>query len=417
VTPVHVIFFVSLVLCFPAALLGEKDELARAHARIEKGRMGDIRVRALDRSGNPLPGASVKVEQTRHQFAFGTAIAHQLFLPGASPETRRKYLELIEENFNWAVHENALKWYHIGRRPDVRDYEACDRILEWCEANNIKMRGHCIFWATPRYNPEWVRALPDEALRQAMETRCKELVARYRGRILEYDVNNEMLRHRFYAERLGETIRVDMFKWAHQADPDARLFVNDYGILGSREWTEKYKQHIQWLIDNGAPVGGIGLQGHFSSKLPPLDKISETLDMLAELGLPIRITEFDIACANEEEQARALRDFFTLCFSHPKVEGILMWGFWEGAHWKPERALYRKDFSPKPNALAYRELVFDRWWTREQGRTDEKGCFQCRGFFGSYRVTWKDREGVEHSGAFSLKKDGPREEWVCKHAE
>lgn len=416
-TPVHLVFLTSLLVCFQSGLFAQQDWLAQAQARIERVRKADIRIRVRDSSDSPLPSASVKVEQTCHQFAFGTAIAHQLFDPGADAEARRKYLALLQENFNWAVHENALKWYRIGRRQGLGDYDACDRILDWCQASNIKMRGHCIFWANPRYNPGWVRALSAKALRDALEARCKELVARYRGRILEYDVNNEMLRQHFYADRLGETVRLDMFRWARANDPEARLFVNDYGILGSQDGTEKYKQQIEWLLDNGAPLGGIGLQGHFSSGLPPLEKINETLDALAELGLPIRITEFDIACSNEAEQARALSDFFTLCFSHPAVEGIIMWGFWEGAHWKPERALYRKDFSPKLNALAYRELVFDKWWTREKGQTDERGIFRCRGFFGNYRVTWKDKEEMEHSKAFTLNKEAPPEEWICQHAK
>ena len=86
-------------------------------------------------------------------------------------------------------------------------------------------------------------------------------------------------------------------------------------------------------------------------------------------------------------QADYTRDFMTVMFSHPNVAGIQFWGFGEGAHWKPEAALYREDWSEKPNLLAYRELVFNQWWTSETGVTGKDGAFTSRGFLGRHLAT------------------------------
>jgi hypothetical protein len=116
----------------------------------------------------------------------------------------------------------------------------------------------------------------------------------------------------------------------------------------------------------------------------------------------VRITEFNIpgqrskyyrekirVMTPEEEEfnARELTDYYRICFSHHAVEGILMWGFWEGANWIPVSSMYRRDWTPTATAYAYRKLVFEEWWTNEKGSAGADGTFTLRAFFGQYRVT------------------------------
>ncbi len=364
------------VLCTAATAADATDAAIRRH------RMGTIVVRAE-------PGAVVRAEQLRHEFWFGTAISSRMFGPGRVSEAdRRRYLDLLKTHFNAAVHENALKWWENERRAGKVSYAAADRMLAWCEANDIPMRGHCLLWAEDRYIRDWVKALEDGELRRRIEARITDVVTRYRGRIGEYDVNNEMMRKRYYADRLGESIRAEMFRWARAADPDAVLYVNDYGALVEGPHTEMYARQIEALQAAGAPVGGIGCQGHFSDQYIPDPKvIKKALDRLAETGLPIRVTEFDMTTDDEHHKAQALVDVYRTCFAHPAVEGILMWGFWEGSHWRPQAALWKRDFTPTPAAEAYRDLVFNQWWTRFDGRTGADGPCEIPAFFGRHRVT------------------------------
>ncbi len=145
-------------------------------------------------------------------------------------------------------------------------------------------------------------------------------------------------------------------------------------------------RQIQGLIDAGAPVGGIGCQGHFGGHID-MAKVKDALDRLAKFGLPIRITEFDIDTDDETGRRRACcGEFYTTCFAHPAVDGIVMWGFYEGAHWRPKAALWKRDFSPTPAAEVYRDLVFNKWWTRFEGKADADGVCRVPAFFGRHKV-------------------------------
>jgi hypothetical protein len=90
--------------------------------------------------------------------------------------------------------------------------------------------------------------------------------------------------------------------------------------------------------------------------------------------------------AEEQAKAERLADYYRICFSYPRVEGILMWGFWEGANWIPASSLYRRDWSALPAARSYRQLVFETWWTRWGGTTDAAGRCEVPAFFGRHRV-------------------------------
>jgi GH35 family endo-1,4-beta-xylanase len=297
---------------------------------------------------------------------------------------REHYLRLVRENFNCAVHENELKWYHTEREQGQGDYASAEKMLSWCEQNNIAMRGHCVFWGIEQYVQKWIKALDDKALRETMERRAKDVAARFKGRIREYDLNNEMIHGDWYAKRLGPGITKEMFGWVKAADPDAILYVNDYSILSGHDGP-RYIKHIQSLLDQGTPVGGIGCQGHFGPRLDA-GHIRATLDALAKFNLPIKITEYDMDVADEQVKAQGLEAVYRTCFSHPTVAGILMWGFWEGSHWKPKAAPWKKDFSPSPSAEMYRKLVFTEWWTRFEGKADAAGKCEVPAFFGKHAV-------------------------------
>jgi endo-1,4-beta-xylanase len=92
---------------------------------------------------------------------------------------------------------------------------------------------------------------------------------------------------------------------------------------------------------------------------------------------------------DEEELLKAteLVDYYKICFAHPAVEGMIMWGFWEGANWIPVSSLYKRDWTPTPSAEAYKNLIFNEWWTKEEGKTNRKGELSVPAFFGKYKVT------------------------------
>ena len=254
----------------------------------------------------------------------------------------------------------------------------------------------------------WVRALDDEPLREALKARAHDIGRRYRGRFAEYDLNNEMLHGNYYEDRLGPGITRDMASWVREADPEAVFFLNDYDILTGRR-VDDYVAQIRKFLDQGIPIGGIGVQGHLHGDSFDPAALRAALDKLAQFKLPVRVTEFNmpgqrskyygkraarLTDAEEQAKAKALSDYYRICFAHPAVGGILMWGFWEGANWIPQSSLYRRDWSPTPAADAYRGLVFKRWWTTWSGVTDAQGRCEVKAFFGKHKVTAGGKEIV-----------------------
>jgi endo-1,4-beta-xylanase len=368
---------------------------------IRQVRMGTLVIEAT-------PGAEVRVEQLRHEFWFGSALASSMFTDRVNPETAAQYKKVFLENFNAAVTEVALKWHAMESRQGRVDYSIVDAILRWTDEHEIPLRGHNIFWGVPDRVQPWQKAMDDATLRETLKARALDIGKRYRGRFAEYDLNNEMLHANYYEDRLGPGITKDMASWVRQEDPDAVLYLNDYDILTGRR-LDDYVAHIRRFLDQGVPIGGIGVQGHLHGDSFDPVALQNALAKLAQFKLPIRITEFNfpgqrskyygkrgVRLSDEEEQAKAkaLTDYYRICFAQPAVEGILMWGFWEGANWIPVSSLYRRDWSPTPAADAYRNLVFKEWWTNWHGKADARGRCEVRAFYGQYRISAGGKEAV-----------------------
>ena len=351
--------------------------------RIEEHRMGDLIIKAP-------AGVTITVEQKDHHFWFGTAINRKAWSEDMDAADREMYLKVLKENFNSVVPENAGKWYHIERRAGERNYADVDRMFAWCQENGLKTRGHCIYWTVPKRVQRWQKELDTETLEAKVRVHAFDMMSHFKGWVDEWDVNNEMLHGHFYEQRLGSNIRDRMFRWCKQANPDAILYLNDYDILKGKD-LDAYIRQIRRFQSMGTPVGGIGVQGHFWGNYFPEDKVRDAFARLAELELPIKVTEFDFDGEDPQRQAEVFRKLYTIAFAEPRVNGVLMWGFWAGRHWRGDDAPWRRDWTPTPAAQEYRGLVFDKWWTRWAGEADREGKAKLRAYYGTHEVTVGDR--------------------------
>lgn len=368
-------------------------QIPETNQSIASIRKGEIIIKAK-------PDATVSIEQVTHEFWFGCALPDQMFNGSISESEAKQFKEKFLENFNSAVTENAVKWGNMERQKGKPYYSTIDAILAWTEANHIPIRGHNLFWGIPEFVQPWIKELPDSELEQTLKNRAETVTARYKGRFHEYDLNNEMVHGNYYEDRLGPDITKKMAEWARTGDPEVKLFLNDYDILTGVKLPE-YMAQIRKLLKQGVPIAGIGVQGHLHAETFDRFQLKRALDSLAQFHLPIRVTEFNIpgqrskyyknrslvmTPEEEELKAKELVDYYKICFAHPAVEGILMWGFWEGANWIRPSSLYKKDWTPTPAATAYHNLIFKEWWTHETGKTNRKGEFTVPAFFGKYKV-------------------------------
>ncbi|MFW6066053.1 MAG: endo-1,4-beta-xylanase, partial [Planctomycetota bacterium] len=379
-----------------------------AAEQIDRIRKADLTVIVTDSSGEPVARAKVRAAMQRHAFGFGTAVAADR-MPGGRRENE-EYARHVKELFNRATIENALKWPQ-WQRAGGPDSQAM-RTLRWLGEQDMLRHGHVMVWPSWSKTPDELEDLADEPekLAAAVREHIIDIASATRGLTEEWDVINEPFANHDLMDVLGRDAMADWFRTAREHAPGTVLMINDYGILntGGRLNTDHqnhYHETVAFLLEQDAPLDAIGLQGHFGWRLTPPRRLWDILDRFAEFDLPLHVTEFDVNISDEPLQARYTRDFLTAVFAHEAVESFTMWGFWEGRHWRPDAAIMREDFSMKPNGEAYRELVFEKWWTDENVATDTDGRAVIRGFKGDYELT-VESDGRAVRRKVSLGDDG-----------
>ena len=362
-----------------------------AAERIEKIRKGSLLITVKDGEGKPVADAKVSVRMKRHAFGFGTAVVGSL-LSGEGALNDR-YRKEVERLFNRVVFENDLKWgiWEAGASNKDASWrrQYVENSMKWLSARHFDVRGHNMVWGSWQYLPKEAKRLQNDpkAMEEAIEKRIADVGGTMKGQLVEWDVVNEPVPEHQLTDLLGKEAMVTWYQKARQADPKPLLFVNDYPSPDTVGHLEGYDKTIQFLLDHHAPLGGIGLQGHVGGSPWSIPALLKTLDKLGAHGLPVEITEYDTGIQDEALDAQFLGDFLTAVFSHPSSNGFLMWGFWDGAHWHHKAPLLNKDWTGKPSAKTYEDLVFRQWWTNADGTTGAKGSYQTRGFLGDYEVT------------------------------
>lgn len=376
-----------------------------AAERIERLRKAGLTVTVTDAAGRPLPGVNVRAQMIRSAFGWGSAVDARTLL-GGGPDSER-YRRIILENFNKVVLENDLKW-HAWMTDRQRALDA----VRWLRERGLSVRGHVLVWPGKQNLPKQVVELLNHpgALRSAILDHITDEAGALRGQLVEWDVVNEPYTNFDVQTALTGVTRdaapdaverhaaalVPFFKAAREADPGVKLDINDYSILetGGKDAAhqEHYERTIRALLAAGAPLQGIGIQGHFADDLTPIPRLWEILDRFGKFKLPIQITEFDVNVSDEALQADYTRDFLTAMFAHESVIGVLIWGFWEKRHWIPNAAHYRADWSLRPAGQAWLDLVRKQWRTDAEGITDARGQWKARAFDGDYEITASSNE-------------------------
>ncbi len=363
--------------------------------RIEEIRKSPLAVHVRDASGKPVPGAAVSVRQTRSAFEFGTCIK-LVDLTGDTPDDAM-YREKILELFNAGSPENDFKWQvWLGEWEGNYDRSRAIEGLRWMKAHHLAMRGHVLVWPGWKNLPKFIRTLHekgmDDRIMPVIAAHIADMAAVSKGYFSEWDVLNEPYTNHDLMDFLGDAIMPEWFKEARAAMPGVHLAFNDFA--NQDESTDPahcahFEKTIRFLLENGAPVDVIGLQAHISGQPNAPEKILKTLDRYdrASGNLPIRFTEFDVRTDDEPLQADYTRDFLIMAYSHPTVIGVQFWGFWEKFHWIPQGAMLRVDWSEKPAAKAYRDLVLNAWRTNADLTADSGGSASIRAFQGEYEIT------------------------------
>lgn len=260
------------------------------------------------------------------------------------------YKALAGREFNVLTPENDMKWAATEPTQGTYTFGLGDLLVKFAQNNNMRVRGHTLVWYQAL--PAWVTTLSGDQLRQAMIDHVKAVASHFKGKVYAWDVVNEAvsdssptsLRDKDSVwSKLGPSYIDDAFRAAREADPEAKLFYNDYdGEAQGRPKSDTIYNLVKGLLERGVPIDGVGLQMHLDPRyLPPTDGIRQNIDRLVALGLEVNITEFDVPvgqipgdlAAKFQRQAEIVHDVFKLCVAQPKCSAITFWGVTDKYTW------------------------------------------------------------------------------------
>ncbi len=289
-------------------------------------------------------------EVFKNDFYIGAAIeAFQLDTPALR--------QLLEKHFSSITAENAMKPENIQPIEGVFDFKDADRIASFASDSGIALRGHTLIWHNQI--PDWFflengEQASEEKLRERMKTHITEVMQQYKGQIYAWDVVNEPvdpnmpdgLRRNKWFDIMGEEYIELAFRYAREADPEAKLFLNEYDTTDANK-RNSIIDLVKKLQAKGVPIDGIGMQMHISLEKPTLEDFEKSLQEFSELGLEIHITEMDISVyenssesfssISEEllnEQGQRAKDLFTIIGKYKEhVTSVTFWGLTDEYTW------------------------------------------------------------------------------------
>src|SRR6218665_670083 len=266
-------------------------------------------------------------------FPIGVAVS-----PGA---LKSDEAPLVIREFNSVTPENAMKMGPVHPREDVYNWRDADSIVAFAKRNGMRIRGHNLCWHSQA--PGWMfvdaegKTVSREVLLQRLKEHITTVVKRYKGSVYAWDVVNEAisdkpdeyLRNSEWLKICGEDYIAKAFQYAHEADPDALLFYNDYNEISPVKG-EKIARLVKSLKDAGIPIHGVGLQAHWAVNEPTEQRLDSTLAKFASLGLQLHITELDMSVYPKEHDARGRKaadadTVFTVAKQDKQAESYAMY--------------------------------------------------------------------------------------------
>ncbi|MFV0505718.1 MAG: endo-1,4-beta-xylanase [Bacteroidales bacterium] len=250
-------------------------------------------------STSPSPEATTLKDAYKDKFYIGTALNVNQLMGGDA-----KAMDVVKNNFNAIVAENCMKGEEMRPADGVFFWDEADKFVEFGEANNMFITGHTLIWHSQA--PKWFftdaegNDVSREVLIERMRTHIHTVVTRYKGRVKGWDVVNEAIeddgsfRKSKYYQIVGEDFIKLAFQFAHEADPDAELYYNDYSMdkEGKRSGVVRLVKSLQ---ADGIRIDGVGMQGHLGLNHPDINAFEKSLQAYAALGMKVMITELDIS--------------------------------------------------------------------------------------------------------------------------
>ncbi len=367
----------------------------------------------------------IRIRMKDHAFKWGTNVRIDRVMDiqsmGNDLNSNHPYF-LHFRNFNSVTPGNAGKWNGWINQGIRNNYLS---FMDWLDSLGIANRGHTTIWpsisrwnAVPAFvvnakdqveNGEIVKTRED-VIREHIHNHIRGQMRTLNGRIYEMDLVNELVHE---GEIVRDLLKLNggdralehsqWYKWAKEYGPDIKLVANEYDLFQSgNNFSQRFVDYIQTMLNDGAPIDVIGMQGHFWQKIPSYSELKRRLAEVAVLKKPMVVTEFDMTHGSGyDDMERVLY----AVFSEPLMEGFTIWGAWDGQQWRNNGPIYDEDWSIKESGRAYFDLVKGEWWTDTTLIYTGEDEWEIPGFLGMYdlQVTYGDQVQVSE---FTLDKAG-----------
>ena len=287
------------------------------------------------------------------------------------------YNPIVAREFSIITTENVLKFGLVRKSENRYVFGSADVIVDFAAQNGLQVRGHTLVWHEQL--PKWLKVADydSEALSALLEEHIKTLVGRYKGRIQHWDVLNEAvdwdgsMRDTIWLENLGPDYVDQVFYWAHEADPGAKLFYNDFSAEGLGDKSDAVYELVKGMVERGVPIDGVGFQGHFGIEEPPsATEVAANIERLTDLGLEVQFTEVDVRIPEPvtDEKLQAQADVYwnmlNVCVQNPGCTTFITWGVTDKFSWIPSfldgydaGLLLDAAYEPKPAYWALRDVL------------------------------------------------------------
>jgi endo-1,4-beta-xylanase len=318
------------------------------------------------RTGPPLLGLAA-----RDRLLIGTAVNMDYI------DSEPDYRASIGTEFSSVTPENVMKWKFVEAARGQLDFSSADELVRFARAHGQRVRGHTLVWTDQL--PGWLTngSFTPAELGQMLHQHITDEVSHFRGEVAQWDVVNEALdddgslRDTMWLRALGPGYIADAFRWAHDADPDAELFYNDFGIEGLGPKSDAARALVRQLRDEGLRIDGVGIQSHLSLSLPIPTTMQQNLRRFGDMGVQTEITEADVRIPlpvdtpKLEAQAGVYGLLIDACLATPRCTGMTVWGFTDHHSWIPSTYqgygaadLLDDAYRPKPAYDALRAALF-----------------------------------------------------------
>jgi endo-1,4-beta-xylanase len=285
------------------------------------------------------------------------------------------YGDIAGAQFSSLTPGNAMKWGSVEPTRGSFDWTEADQIVAFAQAHNQQVRGHTLVWHNQ--NPSWLTngSWTSAQLSSLLQDHISTEVGRYKGKITAWDVVNEPFnedgtyRSDIWYDHLGADYIANALTWAHAADPNAKLYINDYNVEGVNAKSTALYNLVKDLKSRGVPIDGVGLQAHLILGQVP-STLQQNIQRFADLGVDVAITELDVRMALPSDstklaqQAADYKSVVAACVAVTRCVNITVWGFADSDSWVPgtfpgygAATPYDDNYAPKPAYYAIAQAL------------------------------------------------------------